>query len=561
MRRFIEDKISLLEKVFGKEFLNDELRKLEKRPKGKPEELKYLIEPRIHRAAKWYAMLLKMRERRYRFDLRFSAEIEEFMNAIQFTHALHTLLNAKAVSLDDSSFINALKAKKEFESKFFEILVASNYLSNGFNIKFLDIGNKSPSKKTPDILAEKEGLKVYAECKRLRRDEKYLELALKIYNWMRENDMCALIDVVLPKTPKSSRDIDEIFNTITRKLSLSSNTGPTVKVQHLPELLENPLALNLPKAENIEYILATSYLGIFDGILKVREPRVVILRNESKAEETIKKLKKRLREALLQLSNVQGGRKVIYVDISEVAGKPILQLPELIKLKTSPEAILGKIEPFTREWHGRHQVVDSIVLSTRKLYLDPQGLPFSLVLENKSVESYVAPGWTIITKIIPVPNDASPDTLVKLGVEAAKKGNYSLAMTYYRMALSMNPNLKEAYNNIGRILNTVGNPSDALKFLNKALEIDPNYVSALINKGISLALLGDYKAALEAIDKAITLDNNKKEAWYNKALILKIIGQYDDALRCARKAIEIDPNYKIARDLIESLESVLRNKS
>ena len=324
MKHFIEDKISFLEKVFGKEFLNDELRKLEKRPKGKPEELKYLIEPRIHRAAKWYAILLKMREGGYRFDLRFSAEIEEFMNVLQFTYALHTLLRAKVVSLDDNSFISALKDKREFESKFFEILVASNYLSNGFNVKFLDVGNKSPSKKTPDILAEKEGLKVYAECKRLRRNEKYLELALKIYNWMRENDICALVDVVLPKAPKSSGDIDKLLEMITKAVNTSSKTELTVKVQHLPELLEGPLTLNAPKPESIEYVLSSSYLGIFDGILKVREPRVIILRNESKAEEIIKKLKKRLHEALLQLSNVQGGRKVIYVDISEVAGKPIL---------------------------------------------------------------------------------------------------------------------------------------------------------------------------------------------------------------------------------------------
>jgi tetratricopeptide (TPR) repeat protein len=56
----------------------------------------------------------------------------------------------------------------------------------------------------------------------------------------------------------------------------------------------------------------------------------------------------------------------------------------------------------------------------------------------------------------------------------------------------MKPNLKEAYNDLGRALNDLGRPDEALKYLEAALKLEPNYVSALINRGIALAKLGRY---------------------------------------------------------------------
>jgi hypothetical protein len=46
-----------LEEVFGRDFLVSELKKLEWRPRSRPEEYEYLGEISIHRAAKWYKML------------------------------------------------------------------------------------------------------------------------------------------------------------------------------------------------------------------------------------------------------------------------------------------------------------------------------------------------------------------------------------------------------------------------------------------------------------------------------------------------------------------------
>ena len=53
-------------------------------PKGRPEELEYLRPANVHGAAKWYRLINYMKERGYSFDLRFSTEVEEFINLLLF---------------------------------------------------------------------------------------------------------------------------------------------------------------------------------------------------------------------------------------------------------------------------------------------------------------------------------------------------------------------------------------------------------------------------------------------------------------------------------------------
>jgi tetratricopeptide (TPR) repeat protein len=165
------------------------------------------------------------------------------------------------------------------------------------------------------------------------------------------------------------------------------------------------------------------------------------------------------------------------------------------------------------------------VQASEKLYVDPFRIPYAIVLESKTISSYIAPGWSILMETIPMPKGTSPEVLVNMGVEMAKRGHHSLALTCYKKAIEMKPDLKEAYNNIGRLLAEVGRLDEALKYLEKALELDPKYTSALINKGIALVGLGKYTEALELFNKATSLDPDDEKAWYNKALLYYSLGR------------------------------------
>ncbi len=561
-KELIDSLIDFLTKIFGKDYIAEQYRKLKSlAPKGKPEELKYLIEPNVHRVAKWYEILYNIRNRNYSFDLRFSTDIEEFMKILIFTYAFDNLLKHGVVSLDDSAIMGQLLdyRKDKFESFMHHVLVASNYASRGFEVTFLDLLEEGK----PDIYAKKGDLDVYAECKRLTRNDNYVETAIEIGSWLFQEDVNALIDITLIRTPKEKRDIERVVKTVKKAVKEDTAVKDNdiyVDVQNLPELIEYVTPIQVPpNPENIEFLLSTSYFGVFDGTPKIKNPKIIILRNPNKYNEICKKLRKNLHKANKQLGSLGKGRKVIYIDVSEVAGKPVLQLPELIKLNVGPELILGKVEEFVRGWLEKHLDLDTVCLTQPVLYTDELGSPYTIFWENKIITSYVAPGWTIQMLVIPMPMNASPDLIVNLGINLANKGLYKLAELYYRKAIELNPNLKEAYNNLGNLLNKMARSHKALTYLDKALEIDPHYESALLNKGIALSNLGNYTQALEYFGKILHLNPNNEKAWYNKALVHTLLGQHEEALTSVNKALAINPNYELALQLKKKLESKNEN--
>jgi Holliday junction resolvase len=551
--------VELLEKfllsVFGEEFLREEVKKLEQYvSKSRPESFEYLRPLGVHRAAQWYKLVENLKNRGYTFDLRFSAEIEEFMNLTIFALSLDNLVQHNVVSLDNPIVKGALHDKNRFESLLYEVLVSANYVLNGFEVKMPDLFNEGRI----DIFARKGAAKVYCECKKLRRRELYVDIVIKVLSEISQRKVSAVIDIELFKKPKSVDDIVKVIEKAVDEGKAVKSEEAYIQVTMLPELIEGVFRVSIPKYENIEYAVAAAHVGIFDGVLKVKEPKIVVIRDSNKPREVEKQLRDRLREALEQLNTVSDGRKVVYVDVTEVIGKPVLQLPELIKLSPGPEILASYLEEKVRGWLINHPDIDSVVLTQSKLYTDEFGNPFALAVENHVIAAYIAPGWTMITRVVPIPQGATPEILTNLALELSKKGNYPLAILYLEKAIEMNPNLKEAYNNLGRILNDLGRPDEALKYLNKALEIDPKYATALVNRGIALALLGRYSEALKDLDKAAALDSNNEKAWYNKALVHHILRQHNEAYRCILRALHINPNYEHAKRLKELLDKILK---
>ena len=190
--------IRFLEEVFGKDFLIQELEKLKWKPRSKPEEYKYLKEVNIHRAARWYKLLNSLKVRGYRFDLRFSIEVEEFMNLILFYRSLKTLIEKKVIGLRSRAVQGRLHGDPgQFDDFINELFIASNYVSNGFKVNMPELAGSG----SIDICAEKGDLKVWCECKRLRRSTSYTELAIEILQWLHKKGMNLLIDVTFTRTP------------------------------------------------------------------------------------------------------------------------------------------------------------------------------------------------------------------------------------------------------------------------------------------------------------------------------------------------------------------------
>ncbi len=541
-----------LEEVFGKDFLVQELEKLKWRPKGRPEEYKYLKEVNVHRAAKWYKLLETFRERGYRFDLRFSVEVEEFMNLLLFYHSLKTLIERGIIDLGSRAVQGKLHGEPEqFDEFANELFIASNYASNGFKVSMPELSSTG----SIDVYAEKGSIKVWCECKKLRRSAPYVELAIRILQWLHEKGMNLLIDVAFTQTPREKPGliVKAIKSFIEGRRPEKVASLKRLTIHPLPDVSDAPLNVWI-SPEDIEYLVYAAYMGIFEGRLKIREPKILIFRNINKVGEVINKTRRRLEDAYAQLRSIKvtnrGERKVVQIDVSDAVGAVVVPYHGEGAHK---EEVLRKIEDFCRSWLLRHPDVDSVVLVVRRVHLDPFGHPHALVIEYRTVTPYTLLGWSVKTMIIPVPRSSSSEILTNTATSLKHRGLYDMALLFYKKALEINPNLKEAWNNLADLYNRLGMFEEALRCTGKALEIDASYTSALVNRGIALARLGKLEEALGCFDKAISINPREKKAWYNKAVALCTLGRFDEARRCLSKALEIDPSYEQAKSLLTLL--------
>lgn len=164
-------------RIFGNNFIDEEVKKFkEYSPKGKPGTLAFLRPCPIHRVAKWFMLLESLKERGCSFDLRFSAGIEEFMWLLLFSYSIDLLVKRGILQLTDKQVEGALKDSEKFESLMYEVLVATNYAFNNYEVELPNVLNKGKV----DVHAWKGYANVFCECKRLRRRKEYVDIAIEV---------------------------------------------------------------------------------------------------------------------------------------------------------------------------------------------------------------------------------------------------------------------------------------------------------------------------------------------------------------------------------------------
>jgi hypothetical protein len=57
LRSLITSLECFLIRVFGKDYINDQFSKLKAKPKRGPEQLQYIVEPNVHRVARWWNII------------------------------------------------------------------------------------------------------------------------------------------------------------------------------------------------------------------------------------------------------------------------------------------------------------------------------------------------------------------------------------------------------------------------------------------------------------------------------------------------------------------------
>ncbi|HID72247.1 MAG TPA: tetratricopeptide repeat protein, partial [Thermoplasmata archaeon] len=126
-----------------------------------------------------------------------------------------------------------------------------------------------------------------------------------------------------------------------------------------------------------------------------------------------------------------------------------------------------------------------------------------------------------------------------LGNVHFKLKEYEKALTYYTIALSINPQNPAVYNDLGNTYFYLNRYRRSLEAFKKAITLDSKNPIVYQNRGIVLNTIGRYEEAIKDLDKALELNPNLETAWREKGVALSNLELYDEAIKSFKKAFEI----------------------
>ena len=127
------------------------------------------------------------------------------------------------------------------------------------------------------------------------------------------------------------------------------------------------------------------------------------------------------------------------------------------------------------------------------------------------------------------------------GIAYRDKGDYDRAIQDYDKAIKLKPELVEAYNSRGIAHCNKGDYDRAIVDLNKAIELKPSYAEAYNSRGIAYRDKGYYGLAIDDFNTAIQLNPQLAEAYSNRGVTYRNKGKANSAIQDYNKAIELKP--------------------
>lgn len=130
-----------------------------------------------------------------------------------------------------------------------------------------------------------------------------------------------------------------------------------------------------------------------------------------------------------------------------------------------------------------------------------------------------------------------------LGYISALYKEYEQAVSYYKRAISIDPEYSEAMNNLGMTYLEIQKWDEAAENFRTALN-NPLYVTperAYANLGYALYRKGDLQAAESTLNAAITKYPDFRYSYYVLGLVYSSGGRIDDAVQMFSRAVDIEP--------------------
>ena len=142
--------------------------------------------------------------------------------------------------------------------------------------------------------------------------------------------------------------------------------------------------------------------------------------------------------------------------------------------------------------------------------------------------------------------ELQPDLAVahyNMGNVLKKQGRITEALTSYFKAVELEPTVAEPYYNMGNTFKDQGKLNEAVSCYKKAIELRPDYAEARCNLGHVLQEKGVLDEAVRHYEKATQIMPDLVEAWYGMGNALKEKGELEEAIFCFQKALVLRPDY------------------
>jgi Tfp pilus assembly protein PilF len=146
-------------------------------------------------------------------------------------------------------------------------------------------------------------------------------------------------------------------------------------------------------------------------------------------------------------------------------------------------------------------------------------------------------------------NHAAAQATRRLAVIHDRTGNFDKALDEYRRGLQENPKDAELINNFGYGYYCRGQWQAAEQQLRKAVSLDPKLACAWNNLGMCLAQQMRYEEGLAAFEKAVS----KAHARCNLGFIQATQGKIAEARRSYESALKMEPGLQMARLALQKL--------
>jgi tetratricopeptide (TPR) repeat protein len=131
-----------------------------------------------------------------------------------------------------------------------------------------------------------------------------------------------------------------------------------------------------------------------------------------------------------------------------------------------------------------------------------------------------------------------------MGVIYLNQGKLKLAEQSFKKTIELDPGFKTAYMNLGVVYDRLGLYENAIDMYKQVIDKYPNYSLGLLNLGIGYRRLQQYDRALEYFNRAVRAKKDYAAGWGEIGYIYLLKKEHKKAIQYFLKSLRYDKKYK-----------------